>query len=203
MTSCHAFRMASPYVHPTAIVEDGVELHEDVKIWHFCHVRKGAVLERGVSLGRDVYVDVGVRIGHHTRVQNGISIYQGVKIGPWCFIGPHVIFTNDQVPRVGAKSWKIVETHLRMGASIGAGCVIRCGVELGDFCLVGAGAIVTKSVPPHHLALGFPAKSEKMICFCGQTYRPEGTPVTELLLPCCEENLIPELLNDIKKTYLK
>src|SRR4051812_48590965 len=183
--------MSSSYVHPTAIVEEGAELHKDVKVWHFCHVRKGAILEEGVSIGRDGYVDVDVRIGAHTRVQNGISIYQGVKIAPWCFIGPHVIFTNDQHPRVGNKHWEVVETNMKMGASIGAGCVIRCGVELGEFCLIGAGAIVTKSVPPLHLATGFPATVEKMVCFCGRNYKPKGTKHSDLLLPCCEENLIP------------
>lgn len=195
--------MASPYIHPTAIVEDGAELHEDVKVWHFCHVRKGAILERGVSLGRDVYIDAGVRIGANSRIQNGVSVYHGVHVGPWCFIGPHSIFTNDQLPRVGTKSWDVVETHLKMGASVGAGCVVRCGVTLGDFSLCGAGAIVTKNIPPFHLAMGFPAKVEKAICFCGRSYKVKGTPHKKLLLDCCKKNLIPELLKDITGIYLK
>lgn len=187
----------SSYIHTSAFVEDGVELREGAKVWHFCHVRKGAVLEENVSIGKDVYVDANVRIGKNTRVQNGVSLYTGLKIAPWCFIGPHVIFTNDQTPRVGTKSWKVVETHLETGMSIGAGAIIRCGVKIGAFAMIGAGAIVTKDVPPFHLAMGFPAQCHQMVCACGQTFLPIATKDSELIRDCCHQNLMPELLAEV------
>jgi UDP-2-acetamido-3-amino-2,3-dideoxy-glucuronate N-acetyltransferase len=182
------------FVHDSAIVEPGAQLADDCKVWHFCHVRAGAVLEEGVVLGKDVYVDAGVRVERGSRIQNGVSVYQGVEVGPWCFIGPHVIFTNDTTPRAGNRNWQVVPTHLRAGMSIGAGAIIRCGVTLGEFSMVGAGAIVTKDVPPFHLVMGFTAKVEKMICACGQTTLPFGSPLTEVVRPCCLANLAPSPL---------
>lgn len=194
--------MAKPYIHPTAIIEDGSEIQDDVKIWHFCHIRNGAVIEKGVSLGRDVYVDAGVRVGNNSRIQNGVSLYQGVNISPWCFIGPHVIFTNDLYPRAGNKEWKITETYLDFGASVGAGAVIRCGVRLGSFSMLGAGAIVTKSIPAFHLAMGFPAKIGRKICFCGNKEVDKNLEPKNLFFDCCRENLVSELQEEIKNRYL-
>lgn len=196
--------MISPgaFIHPTAILESEIEIYEDVKIWHFCHIRSHAILERHVSLGRDVYVDAGVHIGHHTRVQNGVSLYQGLNIAPWGFIGPHSIFTNDPVPRVGTKSWSIVPTTLETGMSIGAGAIVRCGVTIGAFALIGAGAIVTKDVPPFHLAMGLPAQCHQMICACGRTFLPIASKDSELVRTCCRDNLVPELLEEVEE-YMK
>src|SRR4051812_34977149 len=156
-------------IHPTAFIEDNVDIGRNAIIWHFCHVRKNAKIGEDVSLARDVYVDQGVELGKGSRVQNGVSIYAGVHVEPWCFIGPHVIFTNDFYPRVGKKSWNLENTFLRSGASLGAGAMIRCGVEIGSFALVGAAAVVTKDIPMFTLAYGHPAKVESRICGCGQT----------------------------------
>jgi UDP-2-acetamido-3-amino-2,3-dideoxy-glucuronate N-acetyltransferase len=183
-----------PHIHPSAIVENGAELQDGCKVWHFCHVRAGAVLEVGVSLGKDVYVDSGVKVGRFSRVQNGVSLYQGVHVSPWCFIGPHVIFTNDQSPRAGNRNWKVISTELATGTSIGAGAIIRCGVKLGAFSMVGAGAMVAIDVPPFHVAMGLPAKISKMVCACGQTFLPLATLPAELIRDCCETNLEPEPL---------
>jgi UDP-2-acetamido-3-amino-2,3-dideoxy-glucuronate N-acetyltransferase len=183
-----------PYVHPTAIIEDDVTMEEDVKVWHFCHVRKNAILRKNVSLARDVFVDLGVEIGSGTRVQNGVSIYHGVKIKSWCFVGPHVIFTNDMYPRAGNKNWHVIETVLDTGCAIGAGAIIRCGIELGEFCMVAAGSIVTRSVKPFHLVMGLPATESKMVCACGQTQFELNTPYSELIKDCCRENLHEDLL---------
>ena len=192
--------MISPraFIHSSAVIEPQAEIQGEVKVWHFCHIREDAVLEHHVSLGRDVYVDKGVRIGHHTRVQNGVSIYQGLRISPWGFIGPHVIFTNDPAPRVGSKTWKIVPTSLEMGMSIGAGAIIRCGVTIGAFAMIGAGAIVTKDVPPFHLAIGFPAQCSQMTCACGQTFLPIASRDSDLVRECCRQNLESELLNEVQ-----
>lgn len=199
----HQVISAHAYVHPSAFVEEGAEIEDKVKVWHFCHVRKNAVLENSVSLGKDVYIDVDVRVGRHSRIQNGVSVYQGLKIAPWCFIGPHAIFTNDQTPRVGSKVWNVVETNLEFGMSIGAGAVIRCGITIGAFAMIGAGAIVTKDVPAFHLAIGFPAQVQQMICACAQSFHPLGTPFKEMLQPCCKANLLPEPYNEAQKIISK
>lgn len=181
------------FVHPTAVIDEGAELGSDVKVWHFCHVRSGAVLGDGVSLGRDVYVDDGVRIGRGSRVQNGVSVFAGLQVAPHCFIGPHAIFTNDQSPRAGKKSWTIVETRMETGSAIGAGAIIRCGITLGSFAMVGAGAIVTKTVPPFHLALGVPAECRQMVCACGETFLPIATTLAEVVRDCCKDHLQAEV----------
>jgi acyl-[acyl carrier protein]--UDP-N-acetylglucosamine O-acyltransferase len=181
------------FVHPTAVVEEGARLFEGVKVWHFSHVRSTAILRQGVSLARDVYVDADVDIGEFSRIQNGVSVYKGVQIGPWCFIGPHVIFTNDLKPRAGNRSWDITPTILEIGCSLGAGSVVRCGLTVGAFAMVGAGAVVTKSVPPFSLAIGFPARIAGMICACGQTLvDPEN--LQGLVLDCCLERLNLQLI---------
>jgi UDP-2-acetamido-3-amino-2,3-dideoxy-glucuronate N-acetyltransferase len=187
------------FVHPSAVIETNVEIQDDVKIWHFCHVREHAVIEHHVSLGKDVYVDIGVRIGHHTRIQNGVSVFQGLRISPWGFVGPHVIFTNDPTPRVGSKAWQIVPTGLETGMSIGAGAIIRCGVTIGAFAMIGAGAIVTKDIPPFHLAIGFPAQCHQMVCACGRTFLPIASKDSDLVRECCAQNLVPELLTEVRE----
>jgi len=195
--------LAKGYAHPSSFVEEGAILEDDAKVWHFCHVRKGAVLGNSVSLGKDVYIDTGVHVGHHSRIQNGVSVYQGLKIAPWCFVGPHVIFTNDQNPRVGTKSWELVETNLEIGMAIGAGAIIRCGVTIGAFAMIGAGAIVTKDVPPFHLAMGFPAQCHQMVCACGKTFLPIASPDSDLVRDCCKENLVPELYQEVLELMLR
>jgi UDP-2-acetamido-3-amino-2,3-dideoxy-glucuronate N-acetyltransferase len=177
-----------------AVVEPGAELSADVKVWHFCHVREKAILGKGVSLAKDVYVDTEVTIGAMTRIQNGVSVYRGVTIDSWCFIGPHVVFTNDRFPRIGNKSWEISKTHIEIGASIGAGTIIRCGVTIGAFSMTAAGAIITRSVPPFHLAIGLPARHTQMVCACSQTLLPLDSSQDELIRDCCNEKMHPELL---------
>lgn len=183
------------YFHPTAIVEDGAIIGNGTKIWHFCHVRSKAQIGKNVSIGRDGYIDSEVAIGENTRIQNGVSIFKGVEISKNCFVGPHVIFTNDMFPRVGTKSWHITPTILRDSCSIGAGAIIRCGISIGEFAMIGAGAIVTKSVKPFRLALGTPAKEIAFICACGQTQLSLHHDAKELILDCCKENLSPEVLD--------
>lgn len=182
-------------IHPSAVVESTAVLGSDCRIWHFAHVRGGAVLGEGVSIGKDSYVDAGVRIGNGTRVQNQVNIYAGVEIGDFCFVGPAVVFTNDQLPRVGNKTWKIIKTVVQSGASIGAGAVIRCGVQIGSFAMIGAGALVTKDVPPFTLVVGHPAGDLKKVCSCGQSILALETPYSELLRKCCDENMSNETRN--------
>lgn len=184
--------MTKAFIHQTACVEEGVTLGDHVKIWNFVHVRKGAVLGDDVSVGKDSYIDAGVRIGKGSRIQNQVNVYAGVKISDYCFIGPAVVFTNDQFPRVGNKQWKVIETHLESGVSIGAGAIIRCGITIGAFAMIGAGALVTKSVPAFTLVIGHPAGETRKICACGQTVLPLKTRPDEFLRDCCKENMSPE-----------
>jgi UDP-2-acetamido-3-amino-2,3-dideoxy-glucuronate N-acetyltransferase len=181
------------FVHPSAVIEENVILGPGVRVWHHCHIRSGARLGRGVTLGKDVYIDANVVIGEFTRIQNGVSVYLGVTLAPWVFVGPHVNFTNDRFPRAGNRNWKLSETILEMGASIGAGATIVCGVTIGSFAMVGAGAIVTKSIAPYRLALGCPAYPVMSICCCGKTQRKIGDPETRCLENCCRDNLHPLL----------
>ena len=180
------------FVHPSAVVEEGAYLGEGCHVWHFAHVRKGAKLGKGVSVGKDSYVDTNVEVGEGTRSQNHVNVYLGVNVGRWCFIGPAVVFTNDQLPRAGNKGWKVTNTRVADGASIGAGAVIRCGVNIGSFSMIGAGALVTKDVAPFTLVIGHPAGDLKRICACGQTVLALDTPKSGLLLKCCEENMSDE-----------
>lgn len=186
--------MSDVFVHPTAIVEDGVEFKDGVKVWHFAHIRNGVKLGPKVSIGKSVYVDANVRIGEGARIQNSVNIFSGVNISDWCFVGPSVVFTNDLSPRVGVKQWNIVDTYLDVGASIGAGAVIRCGIRIGSFSMVGAGAVVTKDIPPFHLALGLPAENIKKVCACGKEYLSLDSNKKELIRDCCHERLSPELI---------
>lgn len=185
--------MSESFVHPSAVVEENVTVGEGTKVWHFCHLRKNCTLGDNVSLAKDVFIDHGVTVGDGTRIQNGVSVYHGVQINKSCFIGPHVIFTNDQFPRAGNKNWTLVETHLETASSIGAGAIIRCGVTIGAFAMVGAGAVVTKSIPPFHLAMGVPARVTNKICACGQTQFALASELSSPFAECCKENLRPEI----------
>lgn len=184
----------SQVIHPTAIVEPGAHLSEDVKVWHFAHVRKGAKLGPSVSIGKDVYVDADVIVGEGSRVQNGVNIYKGVQISRWCFIGPAVVFTNDLHPRIGRTDWTITPTFLDDGCSLGAGAIIRCGIHIGAFALVGAGALVTKDIPPFCLVTGVPADLSHRVCACGDEILPLMSWVGDVIRPCCHKNLQPAVL---------
>lgn len=144
-------------IHHTAEVEDGAIIGEGTKIWHLCHVRRGAVIGRDCSLGRNVYVDTGAVLGNRVRVQNNVSIYNGVTIEDSAFVGPHVVFTNDKRPRAYAVDggWKITPTLVRYRASIGAGAVIVCGFTIGEFAMVGAGAVVCRDILPYEQVTKF------------------------------------------------
>ncbi|MCD6381007.1 MAG: N-acetyltransferase [Candidatus Odinarchaeota archaeon] len=156
------------FVHDTAVVEEGAVVGDGTKIWHHAHVRSGAKIGKNCVLGKSVYVDKGVVIGDNVKLENRVSVFQGVTIEDDVFIGPHTTFTNDRYPRAFNKDWEIVRTYVEKGASIGAGAVIVCGVRLGKYCMVGAGAVVTKDVPPFTLVLGVPARIVGFVCYCGK-----------------------------------
>jgi acetyltransferase-like isoleucine patch superfamily enzyme len=186
--------MSKPYIHPTATVEPGAEIGANTKIWHYCHIRAGSKIGRDCSIGKDSYVDAPVTIGDGTRIQNGVSVFGGVKVESFVFIGPHVVFTNDMYPRAGVKTWSTIPTFLRVGSALGAGSIIRCGIDLGAFSMIAAGAIVTKDVAPFTLVVGTPAIPVKKICACGKTQFELESPEWKAVLPCCHETLLEEVV---------
>lgn len=182
------------YIHPTAIIEDNVHIGNSVSIWHHCHVRQDSFLGDDVSLGKGVFIDQGVTIGAGSRIQNGVNVYNGVIIKEWVFVGPNVTFTNDKYPRAGSKKWKLSETYLMPGCSIGAGSVLSSEITIGSFALVGAGSVLMTDVLPFHLTYGLPAKPISKICACGNTRLDFSTPKEKYIQSCCNENLREEVI---------
>jgi UDP-2-acetamido-3-amino-2,3-dideoxy-glucuronate N-acetyltransferase len=153
-----------PYIHPSATIEPDVQIGDGTRIWHNAHVRAGARIGKNVTISKDVYVDTGVVIGNGVKVQNGVSIYRGVTLEDDVFVGPHASFTNDQMPRAFTDEWEVTPTLVRRGASIGANATIVCGITLGPYAMVAAGATATTDVVPHGLAIGSPARLVAYIC---------------------------------------
>ena len=164
-----------PFVHPTAVVDEGAEIGNDSKIWHFCHVMGTARIGRGCSLGQNVFVAGKVVIGDRVRIQNNVSVYEGVILDDDVFVGPSVVFTNVHHPRIGfPRRDQYLETHVRKGATLGANCTIVCGNDVGEYALVAAGAVVTESVIPHAMVGGVPARQMGWACLCGTPLPREG-----------------------------
>lgn len=160
--------MTRPFVHESAFVDAGATIGAGTKIWHFCHVMPGAVIGAGCSLGQNVVVMNGTKIGNNVKIQNNVSIYEGVELEDDVFCGPSMVFTNVVNPRsaVSRKS-EYQKTLVRRGATIGANATIVCGVTLGEYAFIGAGAVVTRDVPAHALMTGVPAKRTGWMCECG------------------------------------
>jgi dTDP-4-amino-4,6-dideoxygalactose transaminase/acetyltransferase-like isoleucine patch superfamily enzyme len=161
------------FIHETAVVSRDAVIGPGTKIWHHVHVREGARIGAHCVLGKDVYIDHYVTIGNGVKIQNSVSVYHGVKLEDEVFVGPNAVFTNDLLPRAADTTWRVVETVVERGASIGANATIVCGVRLGRHCMVGAGAVVVKNVPPHALVVGNPAKPIGYVCVCGRHLHPD------------------------------
>lgn len=161
-------------VHETAIVESGALIGDGTMIWHDVQVRSGARVGAGCVLGKGVFVDQGVVIGDRVKIQNGVSVYRGVTLGDDVFVGPNATFTNDLRPRAFVSDWEIVPTVVHDGASIGANATIICGAEIGEYAMVGAGAVVTRDVDEHALVVGNPARVVGWVCRCGRLVSREA-----------------------------
>ncbi|MFZ6033712.1 MAG: DapH/DapD/GlmU-related protein [Melioribacter sp.] len=149
------------YINEYAVVDDNVEIGEGTKIWHFSHVQSGAKIGKYCVLGQNVNVGNNVIIGNYVKIQNNVSVYEGVTLEDYVFCGPSMVFTNikdprSKYPQVGSQYY--IKTLVKEGASLGANCTIICGITIGRYAFVGAGAVVTKDVPDYGLVVGNPAK---------------------------------------------
>lgn len=176
--------MPDVFIDPTAIVEKGAAIGTGTRIWHLSQVREGSRIGTGCSIGFSVYVDKGVVIGDRCRVQNHVSVYRGVVLEDEVFVGPSATFTNDLYPRANPAAWEVVPTLVRRGASIGASATVVCGVEIGDWAMVGAGSVVTADVPAHGLVLGAPARLQAWVCVCGRVLAGVAGPMPEACSHC-------------------
>ncbi|MEY3859838.1 MAG: hypothetical protein RIS50_119 [Bacteroidota bacterium] len=146
-------------VHPTAVVDPGATIGEGTKIWHFCHISAKSVLGARCTVGQNVFIDNDVVVGDGVKIQNNVSLYKGIAVSDDCFIGPSAVFTNVINPRSAVeRKTEFKNTQLGRGVTIGANATIVCGVALGDYAFVGAGAVVTTDVPAYALVLGVPAR---------------------------------------------
>ena len=169
--------MSDYFVHESSYVDDGAEVGEGTKIWHFSHVMAEARIGRNCNLGQNVVVMPRVTIGDNVKIQNNVSVYEGVVLEDDVFCGPSCVFTNVGTPRANiSRKDKYEKTLVRRGASIGANATVICGTELGEFSFVGAGAVVTADVAAHALMLGVPARRVGWMCRCGERlHLVEGT----------------------------
>lgn len=151
--------MSDYFVHPTATVDSGAVIGEGSKIWHYSHIMAGAVLGERCNIGQNVMVASGVTVGRNVKIQNNVSVYSGVTVEDDVFLGPSCVFTNVRNPRSEVSRRDEYErTVVRKGATVGANATVVCGVEIGDYAFVGAGAVVTRNVPAYALVVGAPAR---------------------------------------------
>jgi len=152
--------MANNYfVHETALVDDGAEIGEGVKIWHFSHVMPNCNIGDKCNIGQNVVISPGVILGKNVKIQNNVSVYEGVTCDDDVFLGPSMVFTNVINPRSAVnRRGQYLTTHVGKGASIGANATIICGHDIGQYAFIGAGAVVTKTIAPYALVVGNPAK---------------------------------------------
>jgi UDP-2-acetamido-3-amino-2,3-dideoxy-glucuronate N-acetyltransferase len=168
--------------HPTALVESE-EIGDQTRIWAYAHVMAGAKIGRNCNIGDHAFIERGAVIGDNVTIKNGVCVWEGVEIGSGAFVGPQAVFTNDPYPRsprlpivqerYAGKAW-LRTTRIGEGATIGAAAVILCGVTIGAYAFIAAGALVLENVPPQALYLGAPAQQRGWVCLCGRPMRRDG-----------------------------
>lgn len=169
--------MSNWFAHESAIVDEGAQIGEGTKIWHFSHVLPKAKIGRNCVFGQNVLVANSVVVGDYCKIQNNVSLYEGVVLEDYVFCGPSMVFTNVLTPRCAFPrntSADYHETRVKYGASIGANATLVCGVTLGEWSFIAAGAVVTKDVKPYALMAGVPARRIGWACKCGLTLRFES-----------------------------
>ena len=151
--------MTDIFFHPSAVIDEGAIIGPGCKIWHFTHIMSGAEIGADCNIGQNVMIATGVKLGHNVKIQNNVSIYTGVVCEDNVFLGPSCVFTNIKNPRSEiSRRDQYISTIVRQGATIGANATIVCGIEIGKYALVGAGAVVTKSIPDYAIVMGVPAR---------------------------------------------
>lgn len=181
------------YIHPSADVEEDVNIGPGTRIWHQAHIRRDARIGAECNLGKNVFVDEGVTIGDGVKIQNNVSVYRGVTIEDDVFVGPSAVFTNDLRPRAANTSWTITPTQVRHGASIGANATIVCGIDIGQFAMIAAGAVVTRTVAAHQLVMGNPARPAGWACACGELVSRAAERPEEIRCLACLNNTVDEM----------
>ncbi len=175
------------FKHESAIVDDGAVIGQGTKVWHFCHVQSGAQIGEECVLGQNVYISGGVTIGNHVKIQNNVSVYEGTEIEDFVFLGPSCVLTNVTNPRSEVNRHSLYErTLLRRGCSIGANATLVCGIQIGRYAFVGAGAVVVGDVPDYALVLGVPARQKGWVSRHGLPLRD---PDQDGVLTCSESGL--------------
>ncbi|WP_195985721.1 acyltransferase [Clostridium sp. D33t1_170424_F3] len=175
------------FAHPSACVDEGAQIGEGTKVWHFCHISRDTVIGRNCTFGQNVFVAPNVRIGNFCKIQNNVSVYDGVELEDYVFCGPSMVFTNVQRPRCKYPQTGhafYVRTPIGEGASIGANATIVCGHRIGKHAFIAAGSVVTKDVPNHAIMMGVPARQHGWACECGATLDKS------LACPSCERRYI-------------
>jgi len=170
--SCPIFSTSSyedVFIHPTAILDEGVEIGKGTKIWHFSHILSGSKIGENCNIGQNVVIGPNVVIGARCKIQNNVSVYKGVTLEDGVFCGPSMVFTNIYNPRAEiSKMDQVRPTLVKKGATLGANCTIVCGHTIGKYAFIGAGAVITKDVPDHALMAGNPARPIGLLCECGE-----------------------------------
>lgn len=161
------------FIHQTAEVSPRSELGDGTKVWNHAQIRENAKIGKNCIISKNVYIDFEVQIGNGVKIQNNVSVYNGVTIKDEVFVGPMVVFTNDLYPRAFNSEWKVTNTLIDEGASLGANCVIVCGNVVGKYAMVAAGAVVTKNVPNHAIVAGNPARIVGYVYKDGTRVPPE------------------------------
>ena len=147
------------FAHPTAVIDEGCEIHDGAKIWHFSHIMSDSVIGVNCNIGQNVVISPGVVLGSNVKIQNNVSVYTGVVCEDDVFLGPSMVFTNVINPRSAVnRRGEYARTLVKKGASIGANATVVCGNDIGSFALIGAGAVITKDVADYALVVGNPAK---------------------------------------------
>ena len=189
------------FAHDSAYVDEGVSIGNSTKIWHFSHVMKGSTLGENCNVGQNVVIGPDATVGNGCKIQNNVSVYKGVTLEDDVFCGPSMVFTNVFNPRANIRRMDEARpTLIKKGASLGANSTIVCGVTVGQYAFVGAGAVVTRNVADHALVYGNPAKMRGWVCECGEKLG------SDLVCPACGKKYIragnglaQECLNDISR----
>ena len=192
--------MRENFIHPSSFVDEEVSIGKDTKIWHFCHIMPNVKIGENCNIGQNVFIASGVTIGNNVKIQNNVSVYTGVIIENDVFLGPSMVFTNVINPRSQVdRHGEYQNTIVKKGATIGANATIVCGITLGDYAFIGAGAVVTKDVQKFGLIYGNPGQLQGWMCQCGERlYFSDTKQANETVCDSCGRKYLQESAVKIK-----